>query len=398
MGSDSITAFAESVTVDALETDPYPIYARLRREAPVCYIPAVRLWFVTRYDDVEFVGTHPELFSAELDDSPVDNTFGSPTILTVDGEPHLELRRSLDAKYRPKYVNGYIDDLVRPVAEQVLDGLAGRDRAELMADYLEPVSVLSLGSVLGVGHLGADRLRDWFWRLHQGVINFEGNPDRADIGLACSREIDTVLGPVFDRLEAAGDDSTISHLLHSGMPDGACRARDFVMPTLKVILLGGMQEPGHGGGSTLAGLLSSPDQLSAVRDDPAGLLPAVVEEGLRWVSPIGTQTRQVAADTELGGAALRRGAPVGSLVSSANRDETKFADPDRFDIFRPRPANLAFGAGRHFCAGHAFSRAQMRIAIEVLLRRFPSLALDPARPPRFRGWEFRAPRRLDVLL
>ena len=398
MGSDSITAFAESVTVDALETDPYPIYARLRREAPVCYIPAVRLWFVTRYDDVEFVGTHPELFTAELDDSPVDNTFGSPTILTVDGQPHLELRRSLDSKYRPKYVNAYIDDLVRPIAERAAGELAGRDRAELMADYLEPVSVLSLGTVLGVAHLGAGRLREWFWRLHQGVINFEGNPARAEIGLACSREIDQVLGPVFDRLETAGDDSTISHLLHSGMPGGICRAREFVMPTLKVILLGGMQEPGHGGGSTLVGLLSHPGQLSAVRDDPAGLLPAAVEEGLRWVSPIGTQTRQVVTDTDLGGVTLPRGAPVGSLVSSANRDETKFTDPDRFDIFRPRSANLAFGAGRHFCAGHAFSRAQVRIAIEVLIRRFPTLALDPARPPEFRGWEFRAPRRLDVLL
>jgi aromatic O-demethylase, cytochrome P450 subunit len=96
MASDSIRAFAASVTVDALETGPYPIYARLRREAPVCCIPAVRLWFVTRYADVEFVGTHPELFTAELDDSPVDNTFGSPTILTIDGEAHLELRRSLD--------------------------------------------------------------------------------------------------------------------------------------------------------------------------------------------------------------------------------------------------------------------------------------------------------------
>ena len=83
--------------------------------------------------------------------------------------------------------------------------------------------------------------------------------------------------------------------------------------------------------------------------------------------------------------------------------------PDRFDIFRYRPAspgtapaprtvNLAFGAGRHFCAGHAFSRAQVRIAIEALIQRFPDLALDPARPPEFRGWEFRAPRRLDVLL
>src|SRR5579871_5144923 len=269
MGLDAITGFAASVTVAALEADPYPIYARLRRDAPVCYIPAVRLWFVTRYDDVEFVGTHPGLFSAELDDSPVDHTFGSPTILTVDGAPHLELRRSLDSKYRPKHVNGYIDGLVRPIAEQLLDGLAGRDRAELMADYLEPLSVLSLGTVLGVAHLGADRLRDWFWRLHLGVINFEGNPERAEVGTVCSREIDEVLGPVFDRLEASPDDSTISHLLHSGMP-----------------------EPGHAGGSALAGLLASPDQLAAVRDDPAGLVPAAVEEGLRWVSTIGTQTRQ----------------------------------------------------------------------------------------------------------
>jgi cytochrome P450 len=395
---DSITEFAESVTVADLEADPYPIYARLRREAPVCYIPAVRLWFVTRYDDVEFVGTHPELFSAEMDDSPVDHTFGSPTILTVDGGPHLELRRSLDSKYRPKHVNGYIDDLVRPIAERVLDGLDGWDRAELMADYLEPVSVLSLGTVLGVAHLGADRLRDWFRRLHLGVINFEGNPERAKAGTACSREIDEVLGPVFDRLEASPDDSTISHLLHSGMPEGACRARDFVMPTLKVILLGGMQEPGHAAGSALAGLLGSPGQLSAVREDPAGLAPAVVEEGLRWVAPIGTQTRQAVTGTELGGATIPGGAPVGSLVSSANRDETKFADPDRFNIFRPRTVNLAFGAGRHFCAGHAFSRAQVRIAIEALIRRFPGLALDPERPPEFRGWEFRAPRRLDVLL
>jgi len=89
---------------------------------------------------------------------------------------------------------------------------------------------------------------------------------------------------------------------------------------------------------------------------------------------------------------------VGALVSSACRDEQRFADPDRFDIFRPRQANLAFGAGRHFCAGHAFSRAQIRIAIDVLLRRFPGLALDLARPPVFRGWEFRAPRNVDVIL
>jgi cytochrome P450 len=396
--------FAESVTVEDLEADPYPVYARLRREAPVCFIPAVGLWFVTRYQDVEQVVTRPDLFTAELDDSPVDRTFGSPTILTVDGDRHLELRHALDTKYRPKNVNAYIDDLVRPAARQLLDTLDGE--AELMADYFEPLSVLSLGQVLGVGHLGADRLRDWFWRLHLGVINFEGNPDRAAVGLGCSREIDEVLTPVFDRLAAEPDDSTISHLLHSGLHSdlhsdlhsgtATCRAQAAVMPTLKVILLGGMQEPGHGGGTTLAGLLASPAQLEAVLADPDGLLPAAVEEGLRWVSPIGTQTRQAVAGTELAGVTIPAGAAIGALVSAANRDETRFANPDRFDIFRARQSNLAFGSGKHFCAGHAFSRAQIRIALEELLARFPGLTLTA--DPEFRGWEFRAPRQLTVRL
>jgi cytochrome P450 len=138
MSSRSVAEFAGAVTVAELERDPYPVYARLRREAPVCFIPAVGLWFVTRYDDVEFVASHPDLFTAEMDDSPVDRTFGSPTIITVDGELHHELRRTLDSKYRPRHVSTYIDSLVRPIASDLLDGLAGRDRAELMADYLEP--------------------------------------------------------------------------------------------------------------------------------------------------------------------------------------------------------------------------------------------------------------------
>jgi cytochrome P450 len=382
--------------VEALEADPYPIYARLRREAPVCFIPAVRLWFVTRYQDVEFVGTHPERFTAQLDDSPVDRTFGSPTIITVDGQRHHELRRSLDSKYRPRHVNGYIDDLVRPIAELTLDGLAGRDRAELMADYLEPVSVLSLGKVLGVAHLGAARLRDWFWRLHQGVINFEGDPQREKVGSACSKEIDEVLSPLFDQLEAGGDDSTISHLLHSGVPAGICRPRGHVMPTLKVILLGGMQEPGHAAGSTVAGLLES-GHADALAADPAGLVHDAIEEGLRWVSPIGTQTRRATTETVLGGIVVPEGANVGVLVSSANRDEAVWGDTaDDFDLFRPRRNHAAFGFGPHFCSGHHFSRVQMRIAIQKLFERLPGLRLDADRPPLFNGWEFRAPQHLHV--
>jgi cytochrome P450 len=163
-----------------------------------------------------------------------------------------------------------------------------------------------------------------------------------------------------------------------------------------VILLGGMQEPGHAAGSTVVGLLES-DQAEALAADPAGLVRDAVEEGLRWVSPIGTQTRRTTREMELGGALVPAGANVGLLVSSANRDEEVWGDDaDRYDLFRQRRNHAAFGFGPHFCSGHHFSRVQMRIAIQRLFERLPGLHLDPRRPPELRGWEFRAPLHLHV--
>ncbi len=148
------------------------------------------------------------------------------------------------------------------------------------------------------------------------------------------------------------------------------------MPSLKVILLGGMQEPGHGAGSVLFGLLSHPDALDEVRADPDGLLAAAVDEGMRWIAPIGTQGRRTTGPVELGGVELPADAPVAAVVASANRDERRFPDPDRFDIHRDRKRLATFGFGRHFCSGHAFAKAQERIVLRELLRRHPKLGLD----------------------
>jgi cytochrome P450 len=169
-----------------------------------------------------------------------------------------------------------------------------------------------------------------------------------------------------------------------------------VLPTLKVILLGGMQEPGHAAGSTVAGLLES-GQAAHVAEDPAGLVRDAIEEGLRWVSPIGTQTRRALVETKLGGITLPAGANLGALVSSANRDEEIWGPTaDAFDLFRPRRNHAAFGFGAHFCSGHHFSRVQMRIAVQCLFERLPGLRADLDRPPVFGGWEFRAPQHLHV--
>lgn len=388
-----MTTFAETITVEQLDQDPYPIYARLRREAPVAWVPAVNLWLVTRADDVEYVTTHPELFRARVDGSPLDRSFGGPTILTVDGDQHLDLRRSLDAKYKPREVATYIDDLVRPIAQSALDALLERPerRADLMSAYFEPISVLSLGAVLGLGHLSAERLQEWFHGLAMGAINFENDPAKQQINDETAARIDEELRPLMERLQREPDGSTIASMLTVGR----LRAIEEVLPSLKVIILGGMQEPGHGAGSCLFGLLSDPAQLDLVRAEPERWDDAV-HEGLRWVAPIGTQTRQAAADVVVSGTTIPAGGAVGAVVASACRDEREFDEPDRFDIRRSRKANAAFGYGPHFCAGHAFARGQERIALDLLVTSLPDLALDPEYEVTMRGWEFRAPAELHV--
>ena len=173
--------FAAAVTVEALDRDPYPIYARLRDEAPVCLVPAVGLWFVTRWADVEEAATRPDVFAARVDPSPLERTMGGESILLLDGAPQKRLRTMLDPSLRPRVVEATTPDLIEPLVAELLDGLAGRDEAELMSEYFEPVLVLGLGRVLGLGHLDGDTLRRWFHGLAEGAINFEDDPAKWEI-------------------------------------------------------------------------------------------------------------------------------------------------------------------------------------------------------------------------
>jgi len=387
--------WAGSITVEQLDEDPYPIYERMRREAPVCFVPAVGLWFVTRWADVEFAASHAERIDSSVTPSPLIRAMGGPSILVLDGEPQKKLRAMLDPSLRPRAVEASSPALVSPIVERLLDGLAARGEADLMSEYFEPVSVLSLGSVLGLAEIDGDTLRRWFQGLAQGAINFEDDPVRWAVSDATGAEIDRDLAPTLERLWEAPDSSTIATMLQHA--EGTFEERvATILPTLKVILLGGMQEPGHAAGTTVAGLLDS-GQAAAVAADPSGLVRDAIEEGLRWVSPIGTQTRRARVETDLGGVTLPVGANLGVLVSSANRDEEIWGPTaDSYDLFRPKRNHGAFGFGPHFCSGHHFSRVQMRIGVQRLFERLPNLRLDADRPPVFNGWEFRAPQHLDV--
>jgi cytochrome P450 len=376
-----MATFAESITVADLDRDPYPIYARLRKESPVAYVPAVNLWLVTRAKDVEFVTTHPELFTAEVTDS------------VLDGAEHIAMRKSLDSKYRPRTVSTYITDLVEPIARNQLNVIVSENRSELVSSYFEPISVLGLGAVLGLGHLSAETLQHWFHGLAMGATNFERDPEKQKISDLVESEMNHELMPIMERLLEYPDDSTMSHMLHSGMPEGERRTPEYILPTLKLTILGGMQEPGHGAAATFYALAKIPGAFDRLIKNP-DLWHDVIQEGLRWIAPIGTQTRQATADIELGGVVIPAGAAVAAVVASASRDESVFENPDDFDMDRPRQSNASFGYGPHFCAGHAFARELEKISLQVLIEGLPNISIADDKVVQFSGWEFRAPTEL----
>jgi cytochrome P450 len=385
---------ADDVTVEALTEDPYPIYADLRRSAPVCYIPAVDLWFVTRWADVVAAAEDATRFPASMPGSPLDRTLGGKNVLTVDGETHARIRDPMETTLRPKAVEERAPEIVRRVADELIDGFVDRGEAELMNAFCEPFSVLTLAEMIGLRELDAATLQRWFHELATGTSNYEGDPAKQAVADRASAEIDGTLRPLFAELLAEPDGTMVSDMLHAERGDVDDRMRAF-MPSLKLALIGGLQEPGHGMGSTIVGLLSNGDQAEAMRADLDGLVKRAVDEGLRWVSPIGTQGRAGANGATLAGVEIPDGANVALMVPSANRDEEVWGpDADRFDLFRSRHPHAAFGFGPHFCVGHYLARWQVRTGIRRLFERIPTLALDGG--VRFSGWEYRGPAELPV--
>jgi cytochrome P450 len=209
-----------------------------------------------------------------------------------------------------------------------------------------------------------------------------------------SAEVDAAVMEILERLRDHPDGSILSRMLHSEV-DGEVLTDQEICSNLKVMIVGGMQEPGDLVGIAMWALLSHPDQAAAVLAD-ANLIKPAIEESLRWQSPVGTSTRQTTRPTTLAGVDLDAGALIAAVVASANRDERHWPDPDRFDVSRKDGANLAFAIGSHHCVGAWLARYESRAAVRLLLEKLTGLRLDAERPIELRGWEFRRPMHLHV--
>ncbi|MEX1264778.1 MAG: cytochrome P450 [Actinomycetota bacterium] len=376
------------VTLEGLERDPYPAYQRLRDEEPVSFVPAVGLWLVTRHDDVKHVAMHPETFTAATEPSTLNRTMGE-NMLGMEGPKQQWIRAITEAPFRPRDVEERTQGMIPRLAGELIDSFVDRGEADLFREYADPMSVRSLCFMLGLDEVPWQDILRWNEGLMPGLANFEGDPAKQAPADEAAVALHSAIGQVLDRLEHQPDSSVLSWMLHRE-EDGRRMSREQIVGNTTLMLSGGLQEPRDVIALTLWALLSNPPQLEEVRADRS-LVKAAVEETLRWAGPVGTATRQTTEAVELGGVELETGALIAAVLSSANRDPRRWADPDRFDIHRKEGAHLAFSAGTHFCLGAWFGRHLARVTLDLALDRLPALDLDTERPVTLSGWEFRAP-------
>jgi cytochrome P450 len=390
-------SIGEGVTLEALERDPYPIYAQLRDEEPVSFVPAVGLWLVTRHDDVKRVATQPGTFTAATEPSTLNRTMGE-NMLGMEGAEQRWIRAITEVPFRPRDVEERTQGMIPRLANELIDGFAADGEADLFREYADPMSVRSLCFMLGLGDVPWQDILRWNEGLMPGLANFEADPEKQAPADEAARALHAAIGEVLDHLEREPDGSVLSWMLHHE-EDGHRMTREQIVANTTLMLSGGLQEPRDVIALTLWALLTSRssarDQLDEVRGDRS-LVKAAVEETLRWAGPVGTATRQTTEPVALAGVELERGALIGAVLSSANRDPRRWSEPERFDVHRREGAHLAFSAGSHFCLGAWFGRHLARVSLDLVLDRLQGLELDGARPVTLSGWEFRAPDSLWV--
>ena len=386
----------DSITVADLDRDPYPIYEELRNAAPAVYMPCLETWMIVRFQGVTEAATDPEMFPAHVQPSPTDRALGGISMMTTDGEPAKRRRRPFDSTFRPRAVEGSMPETFNRICDEELEAIDAAGTGELVADYFEPISLRSLAHAVGLEEIAdVPTLRRWFAGLAAGVSNYEDDPRKTSFCEEVSAEIDAAVRPEFERAMDQPDGGLISELVNAF--EGPIDERlKWVMPSFKLVLLGGLQEPAHGGATIAYCLLTHRDQLAEVQEDSDLVAPAV-EEGLRWTAPIGNLLRGISDGAEVEGMPLPAGERAIIVVASANRDESVFGpSASEYDLHRPKRNHMAFATGPHYCIGHHFARVQLRTAIAKLIRRFPDLALDSSEEPEFFGHEYRSPKTLHV--
>jgi cytochrome P450 len=374
-----------------IQADPYPVYARLRAEDPVHHEPDLGVWTVSRFADVLRVAHDPRTFTSTkgitIGGSPESLL---PMLIMMDPPHHDRLRSLVSRAFTPRAVAA-MEPRVRELAAGLADELWAAGGGDLVADYTAVFPALVIAEMLGVDP--ADRS---FFRAHADELvrhdpfTAEGAAKVMGAATALFEYLD---GVVEARLAEPRDDLVTA--LTRAEIDGQCLDRGELLGFCFLLLVAGTETTTNLLGNAMVVLHRHPDQRARLEAD-RGLVPAAIEEVLRYESPVQGLARTTTEPVEVGGVALPADAQVLMLFGAANRDDAEFADADRFDVTREPERHLAFGHGVHFCLGAALARLEGRVGLDELLRRRTRLELVSDDVEWIASGPVRGPVRLPV--
>jgi cytochrome P450 len=369
---------------------PYAVYARLRSERPVLRMKG---WIedshlVTHYDDVVAGMKDSETFSARGNARGIGIVIGR-TVLELEGAEHLRHRRILTPFFSLRALRNSLEKYIEATTHELIDQFAGDGRADLVPQFTFTFPLRVIAHMVGVPIADFEAFHHWALAL----VSVADDPVKA---FAAARSIVDYLRPTLEERRAEPREDLLTTLLKAEV-DGEKLNEEEVLSFLRLLLPAGAETTYRLTGNVLFALLTHPEPRAEVEANPE-LIPAFIEETLRWDSPVQLVSREVTRDVDLRGYRIPKGDLVALSIGSANRDESRFEDPDRFDLHRSnKNDHIAFGLGEHFCLGSHLARMEARIAAVAMLERLPDLRLDPAEACSIRGFAFRSPDRLPVL-
>lgn len=393
MGIMALAPLDGDITLDQLTLNPYPIYRRLRAEAPVMRVASARRTFLTKAALTKLVKDDPVLFSSNDPNTPMKPAFRAHTLMRKDGDEHLAERRAINPALTPKRINSDWGPLYEQLAIEYLDRLPRGEVVDLFDTLCGPLAARILAHILGIPEATDKEMQRWSQRLIDGAGNFGWRPEP----FAASDEANDQMDALFERLAplriAEPDGSAFSVMLTAENPIPLSQ----IHANLKIAIGGGINEPRDALATAVYGLLENPDQLAEVKAQEAW--GKAFEEAIRWVAPIQASSRLVTADTQLGGFDIPKGETVMTIQASSNRDEDLFENGEEFFVFRDKNPHQAFGNGPHHCAGaHIARRTVGKIILPMLFDRFPNMTLPDPAAVKWRGFGFRGPINLPVVL
>ena len=367
-------------------TDPYPTYQRLRDKDPVHWSPLMESWVFSRYKHVDGILRDHKRFSNDSGNlgspSRVGESFdfgNQPGILFRDPPVHTRLRALVSRAFTPAVIEGlagHIRNIANDLLDRIDDPAAGFDLMEAIA---APLPVIVIAELLGVPTQDRPQFQIWSRHWARGLephVTVTSKERR--LVTEAGEELDAYFLGIIDQRRQDPQDDLISRLV-AVEEAGDKLSQAELLAMLRLLLVAGNETTTKLIGNGMLALLRNPDQLALLRQSP-DLMPAAIEELLRYDAPVQLDIRFALQDVEFDGRLVKKGRGIMALLGSANRDPEVFNDPDRLDLTRQGANHISFGRGIHHCLGASLARLEGRLTFEAILERFADIRMQTDRP------------------